>query len=57
MKITRLDERNGRRRKNGKVDHGSKRLIILKINIFPKVIYRFSVVPVKIPMALFIGKK
>ena len=57
MKITRLDERNERHHRNGKVDHGSKKLIILKMNIFPKVIYRFTVIPIKIPMALFTKKK
>ena len=37
--------------------NGYKKLIILKMNIFSKVIYRFSVIPIKIPMALFTEKK
>ena len=57
MKIASLDERNGRQYRNGKVDHGSKKLFILKMNIFPKVVYRFSVILIKIPMALFTEKK
>ena len=40
---------------NGKIfhDHGLEELILLKVFIQPKVIYRFSAVPIKISMAFF----